>query len=98
MEVTDWVQVTTDSDPSSENGVWAFFKKVKVAVNKSGFEEMGRKISGHRQRLGLSLSVLGRCVTTCIACRIKFVLIWCLDGWIKLASHASLNYQPSSMG
>jgi hypothetical protein len=98
MEVTEWVQMTKDSDPSSEKGVRAFFKKVKVVVDNSGFEEMGRKISAHRQRLGLSLSVLGRCVTTCIAFRTKFVLIWCLDVWIKLASHASLNYQPSSMG
>jgi len=98
MEVTAWVQVTKDSDPSLEKGVRAFFKKVQVAVDNSGFEEMGRKISAHRQRLGLSLSVLGRCVTICIAFRTKFGLIWCLDVWIRLASHASLNYQPSSMG
>ncbi|KAH8747711.1 hypothetical protein BGZ57DRAFT_1010950 [Hyaloscypha finlandica] len=62
MEVTAWVQVTKDLDPSLEKGIRAFFKKVKVAVDNSGFEEMGRKISAHRQRLGLSLSVLGRCM------------------------------------
>jgi ABC-type transporter Mla subunit MlaD len=66
MEVTAWVQVTKYSDPSSEKGVRAFFKKVKVAIDNSGFEEMGRKILAHRQRLGLSLSVLGRCVTTAL--------------------------------
>jgi hypothetical protein len=79
MEVTAWVQVTKDSDPSSEKGVRAFFKKVKVAVDNSGFEEMRRKILGHRQRLGLSLSVLGGYDTASIAFRTKFVLIWCLD-------------------
>ena len=59
-DVVDWVKVTKKADPRSEKGLKAFFRKVKIAVDKSGFEEMGRKISSHQQRIGISLSILGR--------------------------------------
>ncbi len=44
-DVTIWVCVTKDSDPSSEKGIRAFLKKLKVAVHKSGFKEIERKIA-----------------------------------------------------
>jgi hypothetical protein len=61
-DVTMWVGVTRRADPRSEKGLKAFFRKVKIVADKSGFEEFGRKISSHQQRLGISLSVLGRSV------------------------------------
>jgi hypothetical protein len=65
-DVTIWVHVTKDSDPSCEKGIRAFLKKLKVAVDKSSFEEIERKIANHKARLGLSLSVLGLYVTSYI--------------------------------
>lgn len=61
-DIALWVKVTREADPRSEKGLKAFFKKVKIAADKSGFAELGRKISTHRQRIGISLSVLGRYV------------------------------------
>lgn len=69
-DVTVWVRVTKDSDPRSEKGIRAFLKKLKVAVDKSGFEEIERKIANHKVRLGLSLSVLGMYVTNYIGVKI----------------------------
>jgi hypothetical protein len=61
-DVVGWVKATKKADPRSEKGLRAFFRKVKIAVDKSGFEELERKISSHQQRIGISLSILGRCV------------------------------------
>jgi hypothetical protein len=61
-DIASWVKVTRNADPRTENGLRAFFRKVKIAVDKSGFEELGTKISSHQQRIGISLSILGRCV------------------------------------
>jgi hypothetical protein len=69
-DVTVWVRVTKDSDPSSEKGIRAFLKKLKVAVDKSSFEEIERKIANHKDRLGLSLSVLGMYVTNYIEVKV----------------------------
>lgn len=59
-DIATWVKVTENADPRSEKGLKAFFRKVKIATNKSGFEEFGKKLSSHQQRIGISLSVLGR--------------------------------------
>jgi len=69
-DVTAWVRVTKDSDPSSEKGIRAFLKKLKVAVDKSSFEEIERKIADHKVRVGLSLSVLGMYVTNYIEVKV----------------------------
>jgi hypothetical protein len=69
-DVTVWVRVTKDSDPSSEKGIRAFLKKLKVTVDKSSFEEIERKIADHKVRLGLSLSVLGMYVTNYIEVKV----------------------------
>jgi hypothetical protein len=68
-DVTVWVHVTKDSDPSSEKGIRAFLK-LKVAVDKSSFEEIERKIANHKDRLGLSLSLLGMYVTNYIEVKV----------------------------
>jgi len=59
-DITTWVGVIKNADPSSATGIRAFLKKMKVAADKRGFQEIVRKISGHRQRLGVGLSILGR--------------------------------------
>jgi hypothetical protein len=59
-DVTLWVAMARRADPGTEKGLKAFFRKVKIAADKSGFEELGKKISNHRERVGISLSVLGR--------------------------------------
>ncbi|KAN0114490.1 hypothetical protein V8E51_004034 [Hyaloscypha variabilis] len=59
-DITTWVGVIKNVDPSSATGIRAFLKKMKVAADKRGFQEIVRKISGHRQRLGVGLSILGR--------------------------------------
>jgi hypothetical protein len=69
-DVTVWVRVAKDSDPSSEKGIRAFLKKLKVAVDKSSFKEIERKIAGHKVRLGFSLSVLGMYVTNYIEVKV----------------------------
>ena len=69
-DVTGWVRIAKDSDPSSEKGIRAFLKKLKLAVDKSSFEEIERKIASHKVRLGLSLSVLGMYVTNYIEVKI----------------------------
>jgi len=69
-DIAIWVKVTKGADPRSEKGLKAFFKKVKIAVDKSGFEELGNKISSHRQRIGISLSILGRQVVAFIRDRL----------------------------
>ncbi len=61
-DVATWVKVTRSADPRSEKGLRTFFRKVKIAVDKSGFEELGKQIFSHQQRIGISLSILGRCV------------------------------------
>lgn len=58
--IGDWVAFAERLDPRTEKGIRAFFKKLKVASDKRGFEEFGNKISCHQQRIGISLSVLGR--------------------------------------
>jgi hypothetical protein len=59
-DIVRWVKITKEADPRSEKGIKGFFKKVKIAADKSGFAELGGKISTHRQRIGMRLSVLGR--------------------------------------
>jgi hypothetical protein len=61
-DVAVWVKHTRNADPREEKGIKAFFRRVKVAANTKGFEELGRKIPSHQQRIGISLSVLGRYV------------------------------------
>ncbi|KAE9379635.1 hypothetical protein N431DRAFT_478594 [Stipitochalara longipes BDJ] len=60
QDVSTWIQAIENVDPTSKKGWRRFFKKVEVAVGKSGFQEMGGKISSHQQQLGICLSVLGR--------------------------------------
>jgi len=61
-DIEAWVSFTEKLDPRTEKGVRAFFRNVKVVADKTGFEEFGKKISGHEQRIGITLSVLGRLV------------------------------------
>jgi len=69
-DVTVWVRIAKDSDSSSEKGIRSFLKKLKVAVDRSSFEEIERKIADHKVRLGLSLSVLGMYVTNYIEVKV----------------------------
>ncbi|PMD40887.1 hypothetical protein L207DRAFT_633832 [Hyaloscypha variabilis F] len=59
-DIEAWVQLTGKMNPRTETGIRGFFRKVKVAADKRGFEQFGKKISSHQQRIGLNLSVLGR--------------------------------------
>jgi len=71
-DVVTWVRVVKNADPSSATGIRAFLKKMKVAADKSGIQEISRKVSSHQKRLGLSLSVLGRYVMP------QFSSIYCI--------------------
>ncbi|PMD34397.1 hypothetical protein L207DRAFT_570988 [Hyaloscypha variabilis F] len=59
-DVTAWVEVIKNADPSTATGIRAFLRKMKVAADKRGFQDIARKILGHRQRIGVGLSTLGR--------------------------------------
>ncbi|KAN0095184.1 hypothetical protein V8E51_015895 [Hyaloscypha variabilis] len=59
-DIEAWVQLIEKMNPRTETGIRRFFRKVKVAADKRGFEQFGKKISSHHQRIGLNLSVLGR--------------------------------------
>jgi hypothetical protein len=61
-DVMTWVKVTKNADPRSKKSLKAFFRKVKIAADKSGFNKLGRKISGHREFIRISLSIVGRYV------------------------------------
>ena len=95
-DVTVWVEVIKNADPSSATGIRAFLKKMKVAVDKRGFQEIARKISGHRQRLGVGLSTLDRYIITC-SISLERVLMLCQETWITLALLGLMNYRLSLM-
>ncbi|KAH8891264.1 hypothetical protein GQ53DRAFT_866126 [Thozetella sp. PMI_491] len=59
-DILIWVKAAQELDLGSAIGLRAFFQRARVAAEKALFEEFGRKIASHRQRIGLSLSVLGR--------------------------------------
>jgi hypothetical protein len=63
-DISKWVKVAKEADPRSEKGLRAFFRRVKIAADKGGFEELGNRLSSHQQRIGISLQVLGRCLAT----------------------------------
>lgn len=60
QDVREWAVVAQTLDPGSWNGLRAFFRRAKVAAGKDLFDEFRDKMSGHRQKISLSLSVLGR--------------------------------------
>lgn len=59
-DVREWTAVAQGLDPGSWTGLKAFFRRAKVAAGKDLFDEFRDKISGHRQKVSLSLSILGR--------------------------------------
>lgn len=59
-DIEAWVKVTEKMNPTTETGLRLFFRKFKVAADKTGFEQFRRKICSHQQHLGISLSLLGR--------------------------------------
>lgn len=57
-DIKEWMALAQRLDPGSATGVEAFFKKLRVAVNKDGFSEFHSQIARHQRGLGISLSVL----------------------------------------
>lgn len=60
-DIEEWIKIAAKIDPASKKGAEAFFKRFRVAVNKQGIWDLGRKVTNHQQRIGTSLSLLGRC-------------------------------------
>lgn len=60
-DIKEWIKVAEKIDPASKTGAEAFFKRFRVAVNKRGISDLGRRVTNHQQRIGTSISVLGRC-------------------------------------
>ncbi|TPX06762.1 uncharacterized protein E0L32_002258 [Thyridium curvatum] len=59
-DIVEWAQVAEDLDPGSLTGLRSFFRRAKVAAEKTLFEEFGKRITNHQHKIGLSLSILGR--------------------------------------
>ena len=57
-DVDEWLRVANKLNPGSATGAEAFFKKLRVAVNKDGFSEFHSQIARHQRGLGISLSVI----------------------------------------
>lgn len=60
-DIQEWIKIGEKIDPASKKGAEAFFKKFRVAINKRGISNIGRRVTNHQQRIGTGLSVLGRC-------------------------------------
>ena len=58
-DINQWVSIAAKADPSSWNGVQAFFRRAKIAAGMSSSDEIDDKILIHQRRVGISISVLG---------------------------------------
>lgn len=59
-DIKEWIKIAEKIDPASRNRAEAIFKQFQVAVNKRGISDIGRRVTNHQQRIGTSISVLGR--------------------------------------
>lgn len=59
-DVLEWIRFAEKLDPRSEKGLRRFLRKIHVAANTGDLTNLSHKISSHQQRIGVSLSILGR--------------------------------------
>ncbi|MCJ1429012.1 hypothetical protein MMC29_006925 [Sticta canariensis] len=59
-DIKEWIIDAEKINPASRKGAEAFFKRFRVAVNKRGISDLGRRVANHQSRIGTSISVLGR--------------------------------------
>ena len=59
-DIQIWLATARLLRPSADHGSKAWFKKVRLAVNKDAVQSIRDEIARHRHIISLSLSVLGR--------------------------------------
>ena len=59
-DIKRWLDVANHLEPGSSRNAEAFFKKLRIAVNKDGFSEFHSQIARHQLGLNISLSILGQ--------------------------------------
>jgi hypothetical protein len=83
-DIEMWLASATKMDPSSSQGIEAFFKKIRVAMNKQGVSEFHRQIATHQQGLGISLSIVGQYVSPIIIGAVLISIQIFYPSWTRL--------------
>jgi hypothetical protein len=59
-DVNKWVIAARKLDPQSRKGIKSFLRKIKVAAGKEDLQSLAQVIPSHQQRVGITISLLGR--------------------------------------
>lgn len=61
-EIKEWVILARKLDPTLKKGFRAFLKRLKVVSGEKDLKGFAERIASHQQRIGISISLLGRYV------------------------------------